>query len=64
MNSVEARRVMAVVDDTLDGLRALSHITEEVLTGAEQLSGLVGQVRENSTHPTSPLDVPKEKRHI
>lgn len=32
-----------MVDDTQDGLRALSHVTEEVLTGAEQLSGLVGQ---------------------
>ena len=67
MNSVEAQRVMAVVDDTLDSLRCkastrtdkllgcmvllsipvrrvLSHVTEEVLTGAEQLSGMVGQV--------------------
>ena len=70
MNSVEARRVMAVVDDTVDSLRygasrsvtisvvllmaspqkvivyrLLSYVTEEVLTGAEQLSGIVGQVR-------------------
>ncbi|DBB10806.1 TPA: hypothetical protein ACH3X3_007285 [Trebouxia sp. C0006] len=43
MNSVEARRVVAVVDDALDSLRVLSHITEEVLTGADQLSGIVGQ---------------------
>ncbi|DBA70798.1 hypothetical protein WJX79_008514 [Trebouxia sp. C0005] len=43
MNSVEARRVIAVVDDALDSLRVLSHITEEVLTGADQLSGIVGQ---------------------
>jgi len=27
----------------------LSHITEEVLTGADQLSGIVGQVRPLST---------------
>ena len=26
----------------------MSHVTEEVLTGAEQLSGMVGQVRQET----------------
>lgn len=49
---------------SLSGCRALSHVTEEVLTGAEQLSGLVGQVRQNSTYLTAPLDVRQEEGDV
>jgi len=43
MNSAEASRVLAVVDESLEGLRLLSFVTAEVLDTAEQLKDLLGE---------------------
>eukprot|EP00232_Nephroselmis_pyriformis_P022296 CAMPEP_0182866424 /NCGR_PEP_ID=MMETSP0034_2-20130328/8197_1 /TAXON_ID=156128 /ORGANISM="Nephroselmis pyriformis, Strain CCMP717" /LENGTH=341 /DNA_ID=CAMNT_0024998751 /DNA_START=201 /DNA_END=1222 /DNA_ORIENTATION=+ len=42
MNSVEATRIMAVLDETLDNLRMMSYITPSVLLSAEQLVDVLG----------------------
>eukprot|EP00879_Flechtneria_rotunda_P011950 GHRR01012481.1.p1 GENE.GHRR01012481.1~~GHRR01012481.1.p1 ORF type:complete len:359 (+),score=170.19 GHRR01012481.1:214-1290(+) len=43
MNSLEAQRVLTVLDDAVEGLRLLSYITPEVLAAADQLGGVLGQ---------------------
>lgn len=43
MNSLEASRVLGVLDEGLEGLRLLSCITPEVLDTAEQLKDMVGE---------------------
>ncbi|GFH24786.1 uncharacterized protein HaLaN_22641, partial [Haematococcus lacustris] len=41
--SLEASRVLSVLDDTLTALRLLSFVTTEVLDTAEQLRDLLGE---------------------
>ncbi|KAG2483037.1 hypothetical protein HYH03_018066 [Edaphochlamys debaryana] len=43
MNSVEAGRVLSVLDDTLEGLRLISYVTQDVLDTAEQLRDILGE---------------------
>ncbi|KAK9816570.1 hypothetical protein WJX72_002085 [[Myrmecia] bisecta] len=43
MNSLEATRVVAVLDEAVDGCRLLSHLTKEVLGNAEHLVDIVGE---------------------
>lgn len=43
MNSIEADRVLTVLNEALDGLRTLSYITPELLESADQLDDELGQ---------------------
>ncbi|GFR48366.1 hypothetical protein Agub_g10256 [Astrephomene gubernaculifera] len=43
MNSLEAGRVLSVLDETLEGLRLVSYITQDVLDTAEQLRDMLGE---------------------
>eukprot|EP00873_Tetraselmis_striata_P022428 jgi/Tetstr1/442692/TSEL_030783.t1 len=43
MNSLEAYRVMQVLDDAMEGLRLLSHVDSEVLEAADTLGDVVGE---------------------
>lgn len=43
MNSLEAYRVMQVLDEAMDGLRLLSHVDSEVLEAADTLGDVVGE---------------------
>ncbi|KAF6266288.1 hypothetical protein COO60DRAFT_445827 [Scenedesmus sp. NREL 46B-D3] len=43
MNTLEAQRVLAVLDDAVDSLRLVSFITSEVVAAADQLGGVLGQ---------------------
>eukprot|EP00798_Chlamydomonas_sp_ICE-L_P009805 gene9805-7695_t len=43
MNSLEASRVLAVLDESLEELRLLSYVTPEVMDSAEQLADVLGE---------------------
>lgn len=43
MNSVEASRVLSVLDETLEALRLISYVSQDVLDTAEQLRDMLGE---------------------
>ncbi|GMH34105.1 hypothetical protein BSKO_01939 [Bryopsis sp. KO-2023] len=60
MNSVEAVRVLAVLDEALDGLRLLSSVTPEVLESAAQVKDVLDQLRA-CTHKQLTTSVEEDK---